>query len=346
MNDTRDVLQDILRATNAKPSGPGQWRCAAVWRGGDGLNVTITARPDTPGGCLWHDFPEQEGGHGLQLAGLLGIAVAPGPPIAGTDWKRRAAERRRADREQAVAELESAERAAAEAREVWSRCGSLVDDAEAVAWLESRALCPDLSAMAGVRAAPAGRVPTFDHRRVVFGVYDCRGELVAVRGRATSRLPDGDPAKERGPKGHNGTHPQGRVYACPLAVGMLRGTGQAVALVRDVGILVCEGGPDWLTASTWFGDGTACEAAPAAIGIWGQSYAQAALERIPDGARVLLCPHGDGPGLRYMVELAAHLRGRCMVRVVDTGDGDLNDLLQRGGPRAVAEAITAAEVLS
>jgi hypothetical protein len=87
MNDTRDVLQDILSRTNAKRDGDG-WRCAAIWRGSNDPNIAIK-QADAPGGCVWFDHVEQEGGHGLQLAALLGIAVAPGPPVkfaSASEW--------------------------------------------------------------------------------------------------------------------------------------------------------------------------------------------------------------------------------------------------------------------
>ena len=250
---------------------------------------------------------------------------------------------RRAREAEALAELEAAEATAKATQTIWKACRPLEADAEACAWLSSRALDVDrVAALEGVRSCPDGPV-FWTGRRLVLSVYDCHGARVAVRGRATSTVTHG--GKENGPKGHNGVHPDGRVYACPLARRMLAGDAVAVALVRRVGVVVTEGGPDFLTAATAWSDADA--EAPAVLGLYSNSTpAPAVTARIPDGARVVLVPHAGDAGTKYMADVAEALRVRCALFIAETGSGDLNDLLQTAGLAGVRDALTGAEVLA
>jgi hypothetical protein len=248
---------------------------------------------------------------------------------------------RRAREAEALATLDAADATAEATQTIWKACRPVDADAEACAWLSGRGLDVDrVAALEGVRSCPDGPV-FWTGRRLVLSVYDCRGARVAVRGRATSTVTHG--SKENGPTGHNGVHPDGRVYACPLARRMLAGDAVAVAEVRRVGVVFTEGGPDWLTASTAWSD--ADERAPAVLGLYPQSSpAPAVTARIPDGARVVLVPHAGDAGTKYMADVIGAVRARCVVFVAETGAGDLNDLLQTAGRAGVRDALTGAEV--
>ena len=336
MSARTDMLPDILQALgkSARREGSGH-RARAIWRGGDGHNVSITPMPTAPGGCVWHDHATGEGGHGVKLARLLGITTGDDwEPIPRAEYARMRAERHRSALQDAAATLARAEGVKRAAGVFWSSCVDVATDEQACAWLRSRGFTAYDAAAAGLRAAPLGEGGTWFNRRLVFGVYDCAGELVAVRGRATGATPDG--VKERGPKGHNEAHPGGRVYACPTARAMLSGGGAPWA-----GVIVCEGGPDYLTACAVAGD-----EGPAVLGIWSTSLTQELVDRIPTGAPVVIVPHGDDAGARYMVDLVTMLRNRCRVSVADTGSGDLNDVWQVAGAGGVSDCLRAAEVLA
>jgi hypothetical protein len=52
----------VLTEKRPRPVGPNSWRGPAVWRGGDGHNVSLN---DTRN--VWHDFTANEGGGVLDL---------------------------------------------------------------------------------------------------------------------------------------------------------------------------------------------------------------------------------------------------------------------------------------
>ena len=55
-------VYSVLTGKQPRPSGPNAWRGPAVWRGGDGHNVSLN---DTRN--IWHDFTANEGGGVLDL---------------------------------------------------------------------------------------------------------------------------------------------------------------------------------------------------------------------------------------------------------------------------------------
>src|SRR5689334_18557606 len=58
-------ISQVYRALTGKEprrSGVNRWRAVAVWRGGDGFNVSLD-----DGRGLWHDFTTGEGGGILDL---------------------------------------------------------------------------------------------------------------------------------------------------------------------------------------------------------------------------------------------------------------------------------------
>jgi hypothetical protein len=147
---------------------------------------------------------------------------------------------------------------------------------------------------------------------------------------------------------------------------MRAGDVEALDLVRESGVIVVEGVPDYMTAATVWGDATAAPAvlgvwsgsvAPAVLGIWSGSVSDAeaggvVLQRVPNGARVVLVPHNDPPkpgkdigqGADYMRTIAKGLLARCDVLAAPyDAENDLNDTLKLGGVADVLERLTRAE---
>lgn len=105
-------ISNVYRALTGKEprrAGPGTWRAQAVWRGGDGFNVSMNdARR------VWHDFTTDEGGGVLELvvrvrggsradalrwlADYAGIPLGD-QPLSSADRARWAAERRETERD-------------------------------------------------------------------------------------------------------------------------------------------------------------------------------------------------------------------------------------------------------
>jgi hypothetical protein len=215
---------------------------------------------------------------------------------------------------------------ASEAREVWAQSVRPGGGGEAARdlwfWLESRHLDPfEVTARDVIRALPAGPLPAWCAHwrgRAVLPVYDHTGALVTLRGRLV--VPDATKTKTIGPKG---VPTGGRVYACPVAQRML--AGESVPFV-----VVTEGDPDFLTLASWW----PLEERVAVIGAWQGSLLPAVLDRIPDGASVLFCPHDDksGAGLELMRKAARPLKqAGCRVYVAPfRPEGDLNESLKIG----------------
>jgi hypothetical protein len=216
-----------------------------------------------------------------------------------------------------------------------------------VAWCEGRGIDGDLVAQLDLaRIAHPSHLPIDweDNRRVLLPVYDAGGVLVSLKGRCTDGGTGTRGKKELSLTGHGATS---RAFACPLARLMLAGDVEALDYVRDVGVLVVEGGPDYLTAATVWGDATD---SPAVLGVWNGSvsaYDSTLLERIPDGTPVTLVPHRDGAGREYMATVVSHIHQRCPVAVApytpDAAGGDLNDLLKHDGAAAVCRHLRTKE---
>ena len=232
--------------------------------------------------------------------------------------------------------------------EIWGHAQRV--SSRLVAWCEDRGLDGDLVAQLDLtRIAHPSWVPHDweANRRVLLPVYDARGVLVSLKGRCTDGGTGTRGKKELSLTGHPVTS---RAFACPLARRMLAGDDvEALDYVATVGVLVVEGGPDYLTAATVWGDATD---APAVLGIWNGSVSAhdaTLLERIPDGAPVTLVPHRDGAGVEYMATVVTHLHKRCPMAVAPftpaEAGGDLNDLLKHGGAAAVCRHLRTKEAL-
>ena len=228
--------------------------------------------------------------------------------------------------------------------DIWERATRV--SPRLVAWCEGRGIDGDLVAQLDLaRIAHPSHLPIDweDNRRVLLPVYDAGGVLVSLKGRCTDGGTGTRGKKELSLTGHGVTS---RAFACPLARLMLAGDVEVLDYVRTVGVLVVEGGPDYLTAATVWGDATD---SPAVLGVWNGSvgaYDATLLERIPDGTPVTLVPHRDGAGREYMKKVTRHIRSRCPLAATDNipaeAGGDLNDLLKHGGADAVRRHIRSA----
>lgn len=246
------------------------------------------------------------------LAGLVaGVTVAPiiAPPVA--------------ERKPAPAVDETH---AAEAADLWSRATRASDDVTLTQWLASRHLCSShATAEDLIRAMPRGDVPRWAYGwrkdgRALIPVFDATGRLVTLRGRLLRPAVEGE-VKTRTAKGAGGA---GRLYANPSARRMLAGDRAELERLWNSALVITEGDPDWMTLATFWRD----DLAPAVLGVWSGSLTSEVLVRVPDGCRVLLCPHRDDTGAGFMRQAATELHTRCDLWAAPyDGQRDFNDTL-------------------
>jgi hypothetical protein len=322
-----DLLPEILAllgSANVKREGRG-YRVNAIWRGGDSLTVGVKPDPTAPGGCVYYDRREREGGNGVQLAKLLGLNAGTGRV---DHWERQrqldAAAQRNA--ELAAKRDREAIAHAAEARAFFASC----HDPYAVnleRWAYSRGLTTETLRRAGTRATPV-QVGGYG---LILPVYDAAGELVSYRRRWTDLVTPND-AKEIDARGAS-AHPNGRVYATHSGVQLLTGDPAAIARAERWGIVIAEGGPDWLTALHCYAD--LRNEAPIVLGVWSGSFGGPALwQRLPEAAPVCIATDNDAAGDRYAATVRPMLRSRCVSR---RGPGpDLNHILTHTDDDAAA----------
>jgi hypothetical protein len=243
------------------------------------------------------------------------VARVPVPPAAPPEPPKRAT----------PAELEA----------LWSQCLPVGDHPEVLAYLAHRVqgtkVAPidawRLEDLGLVRVLPrTARVPSWAHGwiqgdyRLIVQTFDAAGQWAGVRGRYIGKgsPPDGRP-KARAPTGLDAG---GLVLACPLGRQILA-TGAIPAWWpkgTPLGILVCEGEPDWWRTCTRYSE--AAETAPAVLSLPGSGAWTAELAaRIPSGADVVTCTDDDPGGLRLAQQVWESLGARCNNR----------DWLNRGG---------------
>lgn len=208
---------------------------------------------------------------------------------------------------------------AEEVLELWARSNRVTAAAEASAWLRSRGLEPALvEDLDLARALPArGLLPAWAGARgqdwrasghvVLLPLVDRHGGMVSIRARAI--------AAEARPKAlaPAGAEVRGLVLVDELARRLLAGEAAAAELVRDVGLVVVEGEPDFLSWSTLFGTDGELERAPAVVGLVAGSWDPQLVARIPAGIRVWVRTHVDATGDRYAEKVVASLADRCEV---------------------------------
>ena len=260
-------------------------------------------------------------GNGYALAAILGIS--------GAGDARTFTERKRDSIEQARIELVERRKAAAAAAALAESAAAFIAAATPVescsltgAWLTARGLTLDDAARAGVLAAP---VADAGLHRLVLPCYNAAGRLASYRLRYVGR----DWRTYTGPKEatRTGDTSRGLVYACHAARRMLRGNAAAIAYVRQHGLIIAEGGPDFVAVqAAWRG----CRP-PAVLGIWAASTQSIELwQRVPADVRVCIATDADLQGDKYAGEITTRLP-TSNVRRVRPGAGDLNAyLLQHG----------------
>jgi len=211
-----------------------------------------------------------------------------------------------------------------EVLDAWNACRPVDEDAEACAWLKSRALPADdvglydlaralpvdatLPAWAAFRGTPWNTAP--QAFRLLVPLFDSTGNLASLHARAFKPQDANGRDKAASPAGHR---LRGLVMANPLAQLLLSskplGNGQSAAeLVQRVGLVVAEGVPDFLSWATNYSDADAD--APAVIGAiagsWPADMADLA-DKVPDGCTVTLATHADEAGDRYAVAITQSL---------------------------------------
>lgn len=204
--------------------------------------------------------------------------------------------------------------AEADVRRVTNACLPADDDAEIVAWLDTR-LGPRVAGMVRVReavlalrpSAPAAALPDWARRlrdggyRAIFPLRDADGKVRSVRARRVVTAADDGP-KSRTPTGFRAAR---LVYANPAGEDMLTGAGAPDRLI------VVEGEPSFLA---W------CAAAPAGaavIGISNGAWTPEHAARVPPEIPVLISTDRgdrDGTGDKYAKIVADTLPGRPIWR--------------------------------
>lgn len=185
-----------------------------------------------------------------------------------------------------------------------------VEDRDLARVLPRGTACP---AWAAFRGQPwsAGR------HRLVVPIYDATGKVRSLHARAVSAFA-GVP-KGLSPAGYA---VGGLVMADQLTRLLLAGQdvadGTAAEAVRQYGLVICEGVPDFLTWATRWGD--AAETAPGVLGVISGSWSNPIAARIASGTRVYVRAHGDAAGGKYSSAIVASLDARCLISVtIDDG---------------------------
>lgn len=208
-----------------------------------------------------------------------------------------------------------------EVLELWHRAAPARSDSSVAAWILARGLdSADIEDRDLARALPSsGALPAWARsragtwrasgHRALFALFGSHGAIESLRARAV--IEPTQPAKALSPTGFAVT---GLVLADALARLMLAdaalGDGSpACELVREVGLVVAEGEPDFATWASRASDGQ--QDAPAVIGLMSGSWTSELADRVPNGTRVVLRTHHDRVGDRYATQVIETLSGRC-----------------------------------
>jgi len=205
----------------------------------------------------------------------------------------------------------------AEVDAVWDAAVSVLEDAEARAWLELRHVNPATVADRDLARVilPGAALPTWARfkgsgwvevgARLICRAWDATGQPVSLHARSMGR----DGPKGIWPSAGPGSA-GGLVLADALAVVLLR--GEPCDWLERPCVFVAEGVPDWLTYATAWGD--AAEDAPAVLGVESGSATPEIAARIPDGAEVVIATDPDEAGERYARAWRDLLIDRCEVK--------------------------------
>ena len=204
--------------------------------------------------------------------------------------------------------------AQAEVDALWAACGRTANDPEVAAYLEGRALSPELiDELDLARALPlegsqpwwAGYKGDADHRRpwrtiglrLIVPMFDVTGVMRSVR---ACRVSGEIGPKRLPPGGHKASE---LVMADALGQAMLRGEE------RPYRVVIVEGETDHLSRAI-----VTTDPRTTTIGIVNGSWTKAFAERLPFAARVAIRTDVDKAGNRYADEIMATLRRRCFPR--------------------------------
>lgn len=205
-----------------------------------------------------------------------------------------------------------------EVSDLWASCICAYDDIDLRRALIARAIDPGhVSDRDLARALPTTvRLPRWARlgrrswadlgNRLVLPMYDATGQMVTVHARRIGGEAQDTP-KGLSPAGHR---VGSAVFADPLARLLLR--GEDVPWWTTQSVIVSEGGPDWLTVATHYGDGD--DQAPAVLGVIAGSFSASIGARIPSGAAVTVRTHHDTAGDHYAAQILRALGTRCAVR--------------------------------
>lgn len=205
-----------------------------------------------------------------------------------------------------------------EVSELWASCICVYDDLDLRRALLARAIAPGhVSDRDLARALPTTmRLPPWARlgrrtwadlgNRLVLPMHDATGQMVTLHARRIDGETRETP-KGLSPAGHR---VGSAVFADPLARLLLR--GENVPWWSRQTVIISEGGPDFLTAATHYGDGD--DQAPAVFGIIAGSFSASIGARVPSGAAVALRTHHDTAGEHYADQILRLLGTRCAVR--------------------------------
>ncbi|HZH04383.1 MAG TPA: hypothetical protein VEY30_11405, partial [Myxococcaceae bacterium] len=145
--------------------------------------------------------------------------------------------------------------------------------------------------------------------RLLVPLFGVAGRLASVRARAV-RLSANQP-KSVTPTGYA---TRGLFMADALARAALAGTvlgdgTPAAEALRQRGLVITEGEPDFLTWATRWSD--ANEDAPAVIGVSAGSWTAELAERIPQGCSVAVRTHTDAAGDAYANAIIRSISSKC-----------------------------------
>lgn len=332
-------------------TGDGRaWRCHRCDAGGDAAALVLavaTGKSSSPGPDGWALAREVAERAALVDSAGNGPRERSGGP-GGTPTRPPPGERSSGPIPAVLDPVADKPRAPAdEVAELWHRCGEALD-ADADAWLRSRGLNPDaVVALDLARSWP--REPGFtapgwagirrrswgDGWRLLFPTWGPAGELAGVRARWVDEAPP--PSKRMKEVNGQDVLGGGAVYADPVGRWLLeRGPsarpGDLVDGTRYAwsgAVVVCEGGPDWLTLATSPGRHKAPTAA--ALGLWAGAWSADFAARLPPGTTIRLALHADKAGRSYAEKLLRTLPRGMRVERVDLPEGvDVNDLHMAG----------------
>lgn len=282
------------------PDGTVLVKCFSCQWSGDALSLVAHHF----GLSLKTDFREVLAS-GAELAGHHGLASEIRDGAPAPDRKPVAAPEPQPEREYPPLD---------EVRDLWATCGPANDDPDVSALLVSRRIDPDAvtrmdlaralpqdgrllgrgggnsGVLGGGRHLPSwaaykGRSWADTGHRLILRAWDSRGGLRSVR---SWRVVDGSTPKRLPPAGCKAAE---LVQANREAWLMLAGRACPMRLV------IVEGEPDWLVAST------ALVRGDAVIGIGSGSWTEDFARRVPRGTEVIVATHADEAGDRY----AAHV---------------------------------------